>query len=387
MHKKRKSSRFLLTVLMIFAAAMTAQAAGVNGYQGAVKYGPATQKVSLSSPEGQQSVGPVTSNNSVSGTALTNVQSASETQSQIASQTLTKAGPSLTGTLTGSYGAGTLKDPRTGNGDLAPSLSGGEIRVLKNKSTDQQELCAVVKSSDGHVLVVDGGVEADSEHLYQVLKEMGSTVDAWLVTHPHGDHVGGLRAILRDHKDINVKNVYYRFFDYSWYQAVDPDEAGMLWVLYDELNLLPRERLHSEMKRNDIVTISEKLSFRVLNDIKQSEGSYAVNSSGLMFDITVDGKHLVVLGDMGETVGNEHYSDGCLEGLTSDYLVTAHHGQNGVGEVFYQMCHPKNVIWNTTEKIYNNTTGKYQTDKTKKWFSGLSIENHYATLKDDVVIR
>lgn len=328
---------------------------------------------------GSMPYGPVVDNGGVSG---------------ISGQTvLTSEGTVSAAGLTRSQGSGLVKacgsidQPRTDNTDLSPELSGGEIRFLKNGAGEQQELCAVIRSSDGKVIVVDGGVEADADHLYRTLMELGGTVNAWFITHPHSDHVGGLYAILKDHKDVNIENIYGSFFEYDWYAQVDPGEVGMLWVLYDELGKLPQEKVHYGIKRNDVIRLSDNLSVRVMNDIKKSEGNFAVNSSGLMYDITVNGKHLIILGDMGETVGNINYAEGVIENLVCDYLQTAHHGQNGVGEVFYRVCNPKNVIWNTTKKIFNNENATYRTNEVKKWFSNLSIENHYSTVAGDVIIR
>ena len=360
---KKTITGFLAAFLMILGA--FSAFAEYNGPGTEKKFGPSTELINLVGPR-EVKTGPGTGG--ATGPVVRGVQAES-------------AGAGKTS------GAGTVSDPRTNNADLSPELSGGSITFLKNKTTEQQQLAAVIRSSDGRVIVVDGGVDADAEHLYEVLKAAGGSVDAWLVTHPHGDHIGGLRAILRDHKDIAVKGIYGNFFEYEWYAAVDQAEAPALWVLNAELLLLPKEKIHLDMKKNDAVSVSEKLSFRVLNNPKQSTGNHAVNSSGLMYDITVDGKHLVILGDMGEQVGNEHYADGAIENISCDWLQTAHHGQDGVGEVFYQMCHPKNIIWNTTEKIYLNKEHKYKTDMTKKWFSRMNIENHYATIYDDVVIR
>lgn len=269
-------------------------------------------------------------------------------------------------------------------------LSGGVIMFLRNNATRQQQLCGFVKSSDGKTVVIDGGVEQDADHLYNVIKENGGYVDAWVITHPQTDHVGGLYAMLRDHKDIDIRNIYYRFFEYEWYEKVDPEEIGMLYHLMQVFAEVPAERLHSDIKRNDVIKLSDKLSVRVMNDPKKSEGTFAVNGSGVMYDITVDGKHLVILGDMSELVGNEHYSEGVLENLACDYLQVSHHGQNGVGETFYRVCDPANCIWSTTESIYNAVKGNYKgylTWLTKEWLSKLNVKENFTTVNDDVVIR
>lgn len=270
-------------------------------------------------------------------------------------------------------------------------LSGGTIMFLKNRSTQQQQLCGFVKSSDGKTVVIDGGVEEDAEHLYNVIRENGGYVDAWVITHPQTDHVGGLYAMIRDHKnDIDIRNIYYRFFEYEWYEKEDPEEIGMLYHLMEAFGQMPQEKLHSDIKRNEVITLSDKLSIRVMNDPKKSEGPFAVNSSGMMYDIAVDGKHLIILGDMGEIIGNEHYSEGVLENLVCDYLQLSHHGQNGVGETFYRVCNPENCIWSTTENIYNAARGNsmgYLTWLTREWISRMNVKKNYTTLNDDIVIR
>jgi len=296
----------------------------------------------------------------------------------------------VSGTATAANKLGTLSYPRTGNEDLTPELGGGFIRVLANQGSSSQQLSMVVKSSDGKVIVVDGGVEQDAEHLYGVLKENGGVVDAWLITHPHSDHVGSLYAIMRDHKDIDIKGIYYRFFEYEWYQQADPSRIGMIDQLMQVFSQYPQERLHKEIKRNDVFTLSPNLSFRVMNDPKKSSDNFAGNSASVMYDITVNGKHLVVLGDMGETVGNQHYAEGVLENLTCDYLQLSHHGQSGVGETFYQVCNPRNCIWSSPSWLYyadrNNSNG-YRTWETKQWIGKLNVENNYCTAEGDVCIR
>ena len=279
---------------------------------------------------------------------------------------------------------------KTNNLDEAPALNGGEIRFLENRGSDQQQLSAVIRSSDGKVIVVDGGQEADEEHLVSTIMEAGGAVDAWLVTHPQADHVGGLYAVLRDHRaDIDIRGIYYNFFEYEWYAAVDPGESEMVAALMGQLSTVDPARLHSQMSAHDEVWLSENLGFRVLNSPVKTEGDFAVNSSGLMYDITVDGKHLIILGDMGKDVGDRLMYNGALYGIHADYVQMSHHGQDGVGESFYRALDPVSCIWPTTSWIYyvDNINTRFKTVLTKNWVVGLGVQNNYITIGDDVIIR
>ena len=284
---------------------------------------------------------------------------------------------------------------RTDNLNEAPQFNGGEIRFLANTATDQQQLAGVFRSSDGKVLVVDGGVAADSAHLISVIQEFGGTVDAWLITHPQDDHIGALYDILENHSDaIEISNVYFQFHDYDWYGEADPAEQEMVWNLIHALKKLPAERLHGfsdeAIHKNDFIRLSENLSFQVLNDSLSLTGAYAVNNSGLMYDIELEGKHIIVLGDMGPDGGDCLLPEISLRRLQTDYVVMAHHGQNGVRENFYRALNPKACIWSCPEWLFNPEPAdkkRLKTDDTKAFINLMGIRRNYCTKDGDITLR
>ncbi len=285
---------------------------------------------------------------------------------------------------------GGVNSPEVTNADGEHMLSGGEMRFLTNKGSDSQQLSAVLKSSDGKIVVVDGGVSADTDHLLQNIKELGGYVDAWLITHPQQDHVGALAEILNNRStEIDIRNIYYNFHEFEWYQEVDPEECGIVFVLNDALSKYPQDRVHGEIAKGNVIELSDKLSIRVMNDPIKMNDLYAVNNSSVMYDICIDGKHVIILGDMGPVAGRQLMDEGVLDGITADFVQISHHGQNGVDEEFYKRLNPKNCIWPTTKWLYNVQTGNafgFKTNETKMWIDKLNTEHNYTTKDEDVII-
>ena len=293
--------------------------------------------------------------------------------------------------MSGPGEVGSVASPRTDNSDLEPVFSGGELRVLADEATDRQQLSMIFKSSDGHILVVDGGVAADSGHLLSEIKELGGYVDAWLITHPQDDHVGALYDILLNHPgEIDIRNIYYNFMEPEWYAAVAAVESSMASSMLQAMSSLPGESLHTDMPAGFEVKLSERLSFRVLNEPVNVPDQYAVNNSSVLYDITMDEKHVLILGDLGPAAGDLFLSWGLFDGLAVDFVQMSHHGQTGVGRAVYERLSPKACIWPAPSWLYDCQKGNingFLTYETKSWIEDLGIKENYCIKNGDVTIR
>lgn len=84
----------------------------------------------------------------------------------------------------------------------------GELWML-GSTTGAQNLSIVIRSPHGKLIVIDGGWEADADKLSSLILQQGGKVDAWLITHPHEDHVGALYTILNDTgRKIKIDKIY-----------------------------------------------------------------------------------------------------------------------------------------------------------------------------------
>ena len=287
-------------------------------------------------------------------------------------------------------------DFRTDNFDLEPQFMGGKVIFQSNDASKRQQLSGVFKAADGSLLIVDGGVPENADKLSGTIKELGGTVDAWIITHPQDDHVGALYEILHNNTaGIKIKNIDSNFHNFMWYAETAPEEQGMVWNLMTELeeekNSAEGPSLHSDIKRGDVITVSENISVKVLNDpMKIENSSYAINDSGIMYDILFEGKHFFIAGDMGPDGGDILLEQGVLAGVEADYCVMAHHGQNGVKEDFYRELSPKACIWSCPPWLFDaqfGNTGGLKTYETKQWIKKMNISKNYCTYDKDINLR
>ena len=77
----------------------------------------------------------------------------------------------------------------------------------------------VIQLKNGHFIISDGGFEEDLPYLFDYLEDLAGdekpVIEAWFITHAHGDHTGAFNALWGDREDhaligrVYVNGVYY----------------------------------------------------------------------------------------------------------------------------------------------------------------------------------
>ena len=141
----------------------------------------------------------------------------------------------------------------------------GELWML-GSATGAQNLSIVIKSPNGKLIVIDGGWEADADKLSSLILQQGGKVDAWLITHPHEDHVGALCAILNDTgRKIKIDKIYCSLATPDWYRQVSPTGAGIADQLLNAFTKLPVGAVTNTIGRGTEINIDD-VNIRVLNN-------------------------------------------------------------------------------------------------------------------------
>ena len=308
-------------------------------------------------------------------------------------QTVSTQGSAGMQTLSTSGGAGiqqSVSMPGTTIQTVALTTSSGvgELWMLAS-TTGAQNLSIVIKSPHGKLIVIDGGWEADADKLSSLILQQGGKVDAWLITHPHEDHVGALCAILNDTaRKIKIDKIYCSLATPDWYRQVSPTGAGIADQLLSAFTKLPVGTVTNNIARGTEINFDD-VNIRVLNN----RGVYTyngVNNSSLVYKIRVSGQSILILGDLAYDGGKDLIRTCTAAELKSDIVQMAHHGQQGVDQDAYALIAPTTCLWPTPAWLWNNDngggvgSGPWGTLTTRAWMDALGVKDNRSLKDGDV---
>lgn len=246
----------------------------------------------------------------------------------------------------------------------------------------------VVTTADGAVIVIDGGYRCDAEYLLSYLRDVtGETVphvDAWILSHAHGDHIDAFDEIMEKHLDkLTVDKVYYNFPSAQFlcrepqYGKCILDFNRLLPVFADKIEIVYRGDEY------DIGGAHIEILYTPNGELP----GY-INNTSVVFMLTLAGKKMLFLGDAepaeGERLLALYKGTGKLK---ADYVQMAHHGQGGVEKDVYEEISPKACFWCAPGWLWDNDAGAgfnthcFKTVIVRGWMEELGVTEHYV-LKD-----
>ena len=252
-----------------------------------------------------------------------------------------------------------------------------------------------ILESNGTLLVVDGGFPSEAPYLYEYLKTLGGHVNAWFLTHFHDDHFGCFLAMLEEHPDITVDQVYFNFPCDEFIIKYEPKQSFKTseeWLQIFRETVKARELPCVTATEGDVYEFDEgKVKVRVLRTYNE-EFAY-INNSSTVFRFEADGKSILFLGDLGVEGGRELLCKADPEMVKADFVQMAHHGQGGVDKACYEAIKPTYCLWPTPSWVWNNMgpggydTNVFQTIIVRGWISSLRcVKKHYLMIDGTQVI-
>ena len=197
-----------------------------------------------------------------------------------------------------------------------------------------------ITDNNGGLIIIDGGTPEYADDVRQVIQENGNKVDAWIITHPHADHVGAFNEIYSDLQGIEIKKIYTGDINKEVYEENDHEPDDQIDYYYRFLELTEGADNIHYINVGDVINING-LRFDFLwayNEAFETfDFSYDLpNSVGMVFKVTNKKESMLFLADLGSDM--LPYMD-CSD-ISADYVEIAHHGQNLTDE-FYEMVGAK----------------------------------------------
>ena len=257
-----------------------------------------------------------------------------------------------------------------------------------NSVTGGQMNSYVITTGDGRLMVVDGGYRADAENLLAYLRRVSGQeiphVDAWFLTHAHGDHIECFNEVMGHHAhELTLGKVYYNFPSVQ-YLMREPGYGGSIL----EFNaLLPRLAGQTEIiYTGDVYDVGDA-RVEVLY-VPNGEIQSYINNTSSVFVVILGGKRVLFLGDAEPAEGDRLLALYKGTGkLKADIVQMAHHGQGGVTFEVYEEIAPTACLWGTPKWLWDNDAGKgfnthvFKTVEVRGWMDKLGVTEHYV-MKD-----
>lgn len=254
-------------------------------------------------------------------------------------------------------------------------LEPGTYRVTQyGDPEDYQAMCYTVESSDGGLIVIDGGRAWNSLNLVDIIKEKGGRVDYWIITHPHDDHAGVLASVLEagwDQSEIEIGEILIGEMDEEAVMAQGKRTDAYQYLMK---GLSTREHV-KWLKAGDSLDVLG-LKMDVLHTCNETVTTYSdniLNDGSMVFKLSGAKRSFLFLGDIGDNsqdtaqkwadnggvpVASELIAKEIMEQygdlLPSTYVQMAHHGNATLPDEFYEAIHPKRAYFDAPKWLMNN---------------------------------
>ena len=237
----------------------------------------------------------------------------------------------------------------------------------------------VIRTVNGKVIVMDGGFEAEKDYLRGFIDALGGKVDAWIISHPHDDHITALVALLDNPKGLKIEKIYHsRFSTDALIDGESESTAQITRKFYSQLD-----------KATDIVVEDchpgdefeiDGVNFKILSEQNPEFAQRnPYNNSSMVVKMWDREKSFIFLGDLGVEGGQKLLDSQYAGDLECDYLQMAHHGQAGCDKKFYETVKFRACLWPSPTWVYNAEMGQLRTAEVRGWIKELGITEHYVS--------
>lgn len=219
-----------------------------------------------------------------------------------------------------------------GCGNSASSSSSGGAKAVQSLSASDKDLrisvlnvgqadATLIQYKGKNMLIDTGEVDSRADLVKQLKERKVKDIDIIVITHPHGDHLGGMAELF---KDFKIKQIY------------DNGQSANTAMYRNYLkNIKAKNIAYKTLKKGDTFTLGDDVTFTVLSPGTPftKENTQSVSESGLTNDNSIVCKmtygqfSMMFTGDAQKEVEEKILKDYKPADLKSDVLKVGHHGK------------------------------------------------------------
>lgn len=244
-------------------------------------------------------------------------------------------------------------------------------------TTSDHASCFIVTLGDGRYLLYDTGVEATADQAHEYMQKNNRFTDgrihiaAIVISHPHTDHMDGLSAYAKKYAaDTVCDAVMYNLVSVDMQKVLSTDSLNSRQTAFNEAAkklgatvycLRGGQKFTLSGTDFEVLFTADELGDFALTGVNASgetDTTYDMNNSSLIFRMTESGQTTVFTGDCrGGEAGI--ISDMFAKGFKADMMTVAHHGFNVVATLWmYKTAAPKVLFW-TIKSDKSDTTRSF----------------------------
>ena len=247
-----------------------------------------------------------------------------------------------------------------------------------------------ITDNTGRLVIVDGGYEGNADVVRNVIKQHDNHVAAWIITHPHADHVGAFNAIMSANTDnaITVDRIYTVPVNKERYESTaqaydDIDTYEKFYSLSQTMNNITYLNAGDEL---DLIGLRMQV-FHSWDANVDALPDHLCNDGSMMFKVSGKKKSMLFCADVQSEM--EPYILASYQNqLHADYVQLGHHGNWGLTTDFYDIVNPSAVFFDGPQWLIDDESGQYDGYLLRNYFAAKGItEYRFTTAPNTVVVE